>query len=261
MPKAPSPARAEAKALYLASNGKEKLRIIAEKLSVPEKTISGWKAKDKWDEGLNGVLRKNTPKNKRSTPKKRGAPKGNKNAVGNVGGTGAAKGKANPSYQHGAYTDVYWDMLDENERALLEEGHDEAEQLLIEQIQLYSIRERRLMTAITKLRDQKGQFSMSGLQRFENKREFSDDAEKQMYDELVLQKKSEDKISYIGHSYQLTTVTEANINVIQRLESELTKVQRAKTSCIDTLARIRAQKETDATEVEDTSETDGQIYG
>ena len=51
-------------------------------LEIPEKTVSGWKCKDKWEEQLNGVLQSDI----RSTPKHKGGQPGNQNAVGNGGG-------------------------------------------------------------------------------------------------------------------------------------------------------------------------------
>lgn len=54
------------------------LRHIANTLGIPEKSVSGWKCKDRWEEKLSGVLQLK----KWSTPKKSGAPKGNKNAAG-----------------------------------------------------------------------------------------------------------------------------------------------------------------------------------
>ncbi|MBN1042529.1 hypothetical protein DVW07_10710 [Clostridium botulinum] len=64
---------------------------IAEQLSEKVENIRSWKCKDKWDEMLG--LKRN----------KRGAPKGNKNSVGNKGG-GAPKGNLNP-LKHGLYCD------------------------------------------------------------------------------------------------------------------------------------------------------------
>lgn len=46
-------------------NGNIANREIANTLDIPGKTISGWKAKDKWVEKLNGVLQKEI----QSTPK------------------------------------------------------------------------------------------------------------------------------------------------------------------------------------------------
>lgn len=63
------PRREEAFEIFKNSNGEIANRKIAELLDVPEKTISGWKSKDKWLQQLNGVL----PKKKRSTPKNKGS--------------------------------------------------------------------------------------------------------------------------------------------------------------------------------------------
>lgn len=58
------PRRNEAFNLFKKNKGNITNRKIAEMLDVPEKTISGWKSKDKWLDNMNGVLRKN----KGSTP-------------------------------------------------------------------------------------------------------------------------------------------------------------------------------------------------
>lgn len=59
-----SPERDKAFELWKESGGQLPLRHIAETLSIPEKTVSGWKCKDCWEEKFNGVLQKK----KRSTP-------------------------------------------------------------------------------------------------------------------------------------------------------------------------------------------------
>lgn len=68
MPKARSPERYQAYELYKNSKGLMPLREIARQLNVPEKSVSGWKCKDKWDDQMNGVLHTKI-KDKRSTPK------------------------------------------------------------------------------------------------------------------------------------------------------------------------------------------------
>lgn len=68
MPKARSPERDQAYELYKNSKGLMPLREIARQLNVPEKSVSGWKCKDKWDDQMNGVLQTKI-KDKRSTPK------------------------------------------------------------------------------------------------------------------------------------------------------------------------------------------------
>ena len=74
-----SPNRDKAFEIYKQHNGNIANREISNILDISEKTISGWKVKDKWNEKLNGVLQKeirSTPKEKRN---KGGQPK-NKNA-------------------------------------------------------------------------------------------------------------------------------------------------------------------------------------
>ncbi|OLN21717.1 hypothetical protein BTO30_13530 [Domibacillus antri] len=65
------PKRDEAYQLWKQLNGEITNRALAEQLGVPEKTISGWKSKDKWNDKLNGVLQKKI----RSTPNKKPAKK------------------------------------------------------------------------------------------------------------------------------------------------------------------------------------------
>lgn len=64
MPRQRDPRRDEAFEIWKQHNGNITNREIAQMLGVPEKTVGGWKAKDKWNEKLNGVLQKN----ERSTP-------------------------------------------------------------------------------------------------------------------------------------------------------------------------------------------------
>lgn len=79
MPRARDPNRDEAFELFRKNGGNIQNREIARQLGISEKTVSGWKCKDKWNEKLNGVLQTK----KRSTPKrKRGGQPGNHNATG-----------------------------------------------------------------------------------------------------------------------------------------------------------------------------------
>lgn len=60
MPRARDPNRDKAFEIYKKHKGKIQNIEISKILKVPEKTISGWKCKDKWNEKMNGVLQKNT---------------------------------------------------------------------------------------------------------------------------------------------------------------------------------------------------------
>lgn len=72
MPRARDPNRDKAFEIYKKHNGEIQNREISKKLKVSEKTISGWKCKDKWNDKLNGVLQTNTEysKTKKNIKKK-----------------------------------------------------------------------------------------------------------------------------------------------------------------------------------------------
>lgn len=60
MPRARDPNRDKAFEIYKKHKGKIQNREISKLLSVSEKTVSGWKCKDKWNQKMNGVLQKDT---------------------------------------------------------------------------------------------------------------------------------------------------------------------------------------------------------
>lgn len=86
MAKERNPNRDKAFEIYKEHHGNITNKEIAEILSEKERNIKFWKSEDKWKENYN-------PKG--------GAPKGNKNALGNKGG--APKGNIN-SFKYGKYT-------------------------------------------------------------------------------------------------------------------------------------------------------------
>lgn len=96
MARARNPNRDKAFQLWKESDGSRLLKDIAEELGVTANTIRKWKANDKWDEEFKG----SAPIEKRSAPI-RGAPKGNKNAIGNSGGAPARNQNAKT---HGFYS-------------------------------------------------------------------------------------------------------------------------------------------------------------
>ena len=138
VPRIRSPERDKAFEIYKESGGKIENRRIAEQLGISEKTVGGWKCKDKWEQQLNGVLQTK----KRSTPK-RGAPKGNQNAKGNKGGNGGPPGNVN-AVKHGAYQSLYAAYLPAEERELYEQIPGEAD--LEEEIRLLRLKMARLLT-------------------------------------------------------------------------------------------------------------------
>ena len=93
MPRSRSPKRDKAYQLWLASDGKKKLKDIAAELGVSETQVRKWKNQDKWNGNVTNQMNGNV------TKQKRGAPKGNKNAVGH----GAPKGNQN-AVKHGLFS-------------------------------------------------------------------------------------------------------------------------------------------------------------
>ena len=130
----------KAKEMYL--NGK-KLVEIASQLNLPEGTVRRWKSTFKW--GSERSLKKS----ERSQRRKGGQP-GNRNAVGH-GGTGPPGNKN--AVKTGEFETLFFDTLNDEERELLEMVQPDKEQLLLQEIQLLTVRERRMLKRIDSLRE------------------------------------------------------------------------------------------------------------
>lgn len=136
------------------------------------------------------------------------AQMGNKNALGNKGGTGAEIGNKN-AVTTGEYENIYKDVLDEDELDLYENCQvDDVEQLLMEEYKILTIREKRMLKRIKKLNEQKD-----------------------MTIDFIRKKNSKSETETI-------TEAEPTINLIQRIEEGLTRVQEAKRKCIESLNKI-----------------------
>ena len=110
---------------------------------MPEGTVRRWKSTYKWgsERSLN--------KSERSQRRKGGQP-GNRNAVGH-GGTGPPGNKN--AVKTGEFETLFFDTLDDEERELLEMVQPDKEQLLLQEIQLLTVRERRMLKRIDGLRE------------------------------------------------------------------------------------------------------------
>ncbi len=197
MARARSPSSIEAEQLY---HDGMKLVDIAKKLGVPASTVRRWKSTQKWDENKGERCKKkqsersdNSDEDNASARKPRGAPKGNKNAVGHASSVPLRNTNAE---KHGAYSKIYWDSLDDEELQLMQAALNSEEEMLQQQIAMYTVRERKFM------------------HRLKDFKEKSEDVD----------------IEYA-------------IKGIASLEAELTKIQRAKTKCIDSLIRLRIADE------------------
>lgn len=138
MPRKLDERASQAKELFL--NGK-KLVEIASQLNLPEGTVRRWKSTYKWGNERSEI------KSERSQRRKGGQP-GNKNAVGH-GGTGPPGNKN--AVKTGEFEALFFDTLDDDERELLGMVQPDKEQLLLQEIQLLTVRERRMMKRIDEL--------------------------------------------------------------------------------------------------------------
>ena len=142
------PRRDEAFELFKKSNGTITNREISEKLSVPEKTISAWKSRDKWNE----VLQKDecsTANNHCSTTNKGGAPIGNQNAIGNKGNSRASPPVGNKNaLKTGEYETIFYETLSDEEKDIYSNLNNEPSFVLSEEIRLLKIRQLRMMKRI-----------------------------------------------------------------------------------------------------------------
>ncbi|EMF0139455.1 small subunit of terminase [Enterococcus hirae] len=142
------PRRDEAFKLFKKSNGTITNREISEKLSVPEKTISAWKSRDKWNE----VLQKDecsTSNNHCSTTNKGGAPIGNQNAVGNKGNSRASPPVGNKNaLKTGEYETIFYETLSDKEKDIYSNLNNDPSFVLSEEIRLLKIRQLRMMKRI-----------------------------------------------------------------------------------------------------------------
>ena len=228
--RAPTNEEIRAQVLEDYQNG-EKPKALEEKTGISINTIKSWIKRDKARKASAG---KDAPQSKKgaSPNKKKGAPVGNKNAKGNRGG--AAPLRNHNAEKHGAYSKVYWDTLDDEEFILIDSMDDDAEWHLISQLQMFSVRERRLMQRIRQYKEVDEKNHGLAVKSVSKKKVLEDvvDAEGESIGDGKLKKSTETTV----------TNTEAVINSIMALESELTKVQRAKTKAIESLSKIRLER-------------------
>ena len=198
MPRARDPNRDRAFEIFRENGGSIDLVEIASQLNLSPGTIRGWKSKDDWDAKLNGTLRKNTERSKR----KKGAQPGNQNAAGH----GAPDQNKN-AVTTGEFETLLFDCLDPEEKQLAASVPNDKEQLLFQEIQLLTVRERRMLKRIENLRQA----------------DFT----------TVKKKKGTEKDKWTDLDEE-----HATLGQIQNIEDALTRVQARKQAAIDSLHRF-----------------------
>ncbi len=157
---------------------------------------------------LRSIIRKNKLTRSRSN-----IQMGNKNSVGNKGGHGTQNNKN--AVTTGEYEKIYEDVLEKEELELYNSIEVlDKEQLLINDYKILTIREKRMLTRIQTLK-QKG---------------------KDMTINYIRSKKSK---------FETETITDAEptLNMIQKIEDGLTRIQEAKRKCLESLAKINLSDE------------------
>lgn len=243
-----SPQRDEAMKMWLDSSGKMKLKDIAAALGLGETQIRKWKSVDRWSDALNSNVTNDSNSN---VTKRRGAPKGNRNAVGNSGGAplgnqnakGNRGGTGGPyrnkkALKHGMYETIFMDALEPDEQELL--NHIDTTPLvqLEEQLRMLTLQERRHMKRV-KLLEQ-------GLS----------DEERKVKEELMQRK---DMVPYVspksGKQIQvpvqteglkvteITTVVTSKLDKILKQEEALVKTRDKKLRVINSIAHLKQEEE------------------
>lgn len=203
-----SPNRSRAYELWIESNKKRLLKDIAAELQVSEEQIRKWKNQDKWDKVT-------LPKTKSNVTNHKGGQIGNKNAVGNKGGA-APVGNKN-AVTTGEFETLFFDCLNQEEQQLIQMLPVDKERLLVQEIQLLSVRERRMLKRIEDLK------SVSVMQDKPDAAGMT----------AVKHKSGMEK----GKKTELTEYTGA-LEQIQAIEDALTRVQGRKQRAIETLHRF-----------------------
>lgn len=230
---------------------------IAKKLGVSLNTVKSWQ-KRYWKDAESapqkrtrahpkGASSKRTPQNPEVQPEKKqnrcGAPKGNVNAVGNHGG--APPGNQN-ALKHGGWSAVMFGNWQEENREAIEECTKavDAEDLLVQELQLLTAREAFLMARIAHFEEKKTHVQM--VHTSKSSRSFTrldEDKEKEESDKREYIERQDAKVArgerLPGTEVNTSTTVEAGYLVVERLERLLTDVQKQKSKVIQQLADLR----------------------
>lgn len=204
MPRRADERTEQAKEMYLKG---VKLVEIAARLNLPEGTIRSWKNRQKWE--------CNVANAECNVANKKGGQPGNRNAVGNSGGA-APPGNKN-ALKTGEFETLFFDTLEEDEKILADLIQPDKQQLLLQEIRLLTIRERRMLRRIEALH---------------RSVEYAKDSKPMEGFTAVSRKTGLEKD-------KMTDLTEyrGKLGQIQAIEDALTRVQTRKQHAIDSLHR------------------------
>lgn len=138
---------------------------------------------------------------------------GHKNALGNKGGTGAEPGNKN-ALTTGEYETIFKDVLTEDELLIYDKvDFEDNRMLLLEEYRILTIREKRMLARINEFQNKDKDLTIGSIRKRETKKRASIETE-------------------------TITEAEATINIIQKIEEGLTRVQDAKRKILETLQKL-----------------------
>lgn len=221
-----SPNREKAFKLWCEGGRTRKLSSIAKELGVRPEIIRKWKHIDNWEERPD------------PGPRRRGAPDGNQNAVGNKGGRGGPS-RNKHALKHGEYETIWLDALEPDEQIRLMEVETDPIKQIENEIRLLELRERRMLQLRAKIMDGWDSSAVSSksesFQRITEGigdiPEFSDTGE------LITDR----RIETFMKETERTTKTTQKLERILAIEDALTRVQDKKAKCVDLLVKIEAR--------------------
>lgn len=191
-----------------------KYKEIAEKYGVSLSAVKSWASRYWKKGGCNQGEKKLQPNKKKVATG--GAPKGNQNAVGNKGGAAPKKNKN--AVKTGEFEALFFDTMEPEEKRLIDSMPTNKEKLLIQEIQLLTVRERRMLRRIEDIR--------TSAECSEGKETVQDMTLVKRQSGIEKGKKTDLK------EYQ------GKLGQIQAVEDALTRVQAKKQKAIDSLHRF-----------------------
>lgn len=209
MARARSPNRDKAFEIYKEHNGNIKLKDIAEQVQVKDTQIRKWKSQDKWDDKLKGTLPKSISNVTNETAIKK-TKKVSKKADSRLTKDSYPL-QARPNNKNavttGEFESIFFDTLEKDELELVNNIEIEKKKLLAQEIQLLTVRERRMLKRIAALKEKE-----MTLISFKTGLERDKDTDLKEY--------------------------ESTLGQIQNIEEALTRVQEKKQKAIDSLHRF-----------------------
>lgn len=218
-----SPLREKAFKLWCEGDRRRKLSSIAKELGVQPEMIRKWKHLDNWEERPD------------PGPKRRGAPNGNKNAIGNDGGAPKRNGNA---LKHGEYSAIWEDVLTDDERVKLMFVETDPFKQAENEIRFLELRERRMLQLRTEIMNGWDSSTVSSKSEpFKKIVEGIGDIPKFNEDGELIQDK---RIEYFMQETERTTKTSQKLERILSIEDALTRVQDKKAKWVELLFKIEA---------------------